>query len=111
MSLTLLRRASVATASVVIVGLAFISPSFANGANVDGNHAYSGDCVSGIPSLNGNGDGLAVGRPDAGCVGKADDKFPPGQAPNGSDHNNGYECDGNSGIGVSNPAHTGCRGS
>jgi LPXTG-motif cell wall-anchored protein len=42
-------------------------------------------------------------------VGAADNKNPKGQAPDGSDHNNGYECDGNHGIGRSNPAHTGCR--
>lgn len=62
----------------------------------------------GSPSLNGNGDGLAVGKTCAGCVGKADNKNPPGQLPNGSDPNAGYECDRNSGIGRSNPAHTGC---
>jgi len=62
----------------------------------------------GSPSLNGNGDGLAVGQPCAGCVGKADNKNPPGQFPNGSDPNAGYECDTNSGIGRTNPAHTGC---
>jgi hypothetical protein len=62
----------------------------------------------GSPSLNGNGGGKQVGQPCAGCVGKADNKNPPGQAPNGSDHNAGYECDRNHGIGRSNPAHTGC---
>ena len=41
-------------------------------------------------------------------MGKADNKNPKGQYPNGTDHNNGYECDGNHGIGRSNPAHTGC---
>jgi hypothetical protein len=62
----------------------------------------------GSPSLNGNGDGLAGGKPCAGCVGKADNKNPHGQFPNGSDPNAGYECDRNNGIGRSNPAHTGC---
>ena len=62
----------------------------------------------GSPSRNGNGGGEAKGRPCAGCVGKADDKNPKGQRPNGSDSNNGYECDGNSGIARTNPAHTGC---
>ena len=42
-------------------------------------------------------------------MGKADDKNPPGQAPDGTDNNNGYECDGNQGVGQSNPAHTGVR--
>jgi LPXTG-motif cell wall-anchored protein len=62
----------------------------------------------GSPSQNGEGDGKATGKPCAGCVGKADNKNPKGQAPDGSDANNGYECDGNKGIGKSNPAHTGC---
>jgi hypothetical protein len=60
--------------------------------------------------LNGNGKGKARGKPCAGCVGKADNKNPHGQYPNGSDHNAGYECDRNHGIGRSNPAHTGCSG-
>lgn len=77
-------------------------------------HGANGDCgqycstSDGSPSKNGNGGGDATGRPCAGCVGNADDKNPPGQYPNGSDHNNGYECDGNSGIGRGNPAHSGC---
>jgi LPXTG-motif cell wall-anchored protein len=58
--------------------------------------------------MNGEGDGQATGKPCAGCVGKADNKNPKGQYPDGSDANNGYECDGNNGIGKSNPAHTGC---
>jgi len=79
------------------------------GAN---NH---GDCGSycstrdGSPSGNGNGGGKATGKPCAGCVGKADNKNPPGQYKDGSDHNAGYECDRNHGIGRSNPAHTGCQ--
>ena len=63
----------------------------------------------GTPSGNGNGDGNANGKPCAGCVGNADNKNPPGQANDGSDHNNGYECDGNSGVGKTNPAHSGCK--
>jgi hypothetical protein len=64
---------------------------------------------NGSPSGNGNGTGLAVGKPCAGCVGKADNKNPAGQMPNGSDRNAGYECDRNHGIGRTNPAHTGCQ--
>jgi hypothetical protein len=67
----------------------------------------------GSPSLNGNGGGEAKGKPCAGCVGKADNKNPPGQEktdPMGTFPNNGYECDKNHGIGRSNPAHTGCQG-
>jgi hypothetical protein len=59
--------------------------------------------------MNGEGGGKATGKPCAGCVGAADNKNPKGQFPDGSDHNNGYECDGNKGIGKGNPAHTGCQ--
>ena len=81
------------------------SPGGANGQCPGGPYCSTRD---GSPSLNGNGTGVAAGRPCAGCVGKADNKNPPGQMPNGFDHNNGYECDGNHGVGRSNPAHTGC---
>jgi hypothetical protein len=60
----------------------------------------------GSPSLNGNGTG-GGGRPCAGCVGNADYKHPGGQSL--FDNNSGYECDTNSGIGKTNPAHSGCR--
>ena len=63
---------------------------------------------NGSPSLNGNGNGQANGKPCAGCVGRADNKNPPGQQPGRSGHNAGYECDRNRGIGQTNPAHTGC---
>jgi hypothetical protein len=76
-----------------------------NGANTSGAYDSTRD---GSPSLNGNGGGNATGKPCAGCVGKADNKNPPGQAPDGSDHNAGYECDTNHGVGKTNPAHTGC---
>jgi hypothetical protein len=75
-----------------------------NGANTSG--AYDSTC-DGRPSENGNGSG--GGRPCQGCVGNADNKNPPGQFPDGSDHNNGYECDGNNGVGKGNPAHSGCQ--
>lgn len=77
-----------------------------HGANHHGSYDSTRD---GSPSGNGNGGGKAKGKPCAGCVGKADNKNPKGQYPDGSDHNKGYECDGNHGIGRSNPAHTGCR--
>ena len=77
-----------------------------NGANQHGSYDSTRD---GSASGNGNGGGQAKGKPCAGCVGKADNKNPKGQAPDGSDHNAGYECDRNHGIGRSNPAHTGCR--
>jgi hypothetical protein len=75
------------------------------GANVSGPYDST---RNGAPSLNGNGNGNATGEPCAGCVGKADNKNPPGQLPGPSDLNAGYECDGNNGIGKTNPAHTGC---
>jgi LPXTG-motif cell wall-anchored protein len=70
-------------------------------------HNYASTC-DGSPSENGEGGGKATGKPCAGCVGAADNKNPKGQFPDGSDANNGYECDGNKGIGKGNPAHTGC---
>jgi hypothetical protein len=86
-------------------------------SNADQNNTGANDTSSsnqylstrnGSPSLNGSGTGQATGKPCAACVGKADNKNPPGQYPNGSDHNAGYECDTNHGIGQSNPAHSGC---
>jgi len=77
----------------------------ANGQCPGGPYCSTRD---GSPSLNGNGNGAALGKPCAGCVGKADNKNPAGQMPDGSDHNAGYECDTNHGIGRTNPAHTGC---
>ena len=80
----------------------------ANGQCPDGTYCSTRD---GSPSENGNGGGNANGKPCAGCVGKADNKNPPGQEkqdPAGTFPNNGYECDNNNGIGKTNPAHTGC---
>src|SRR3954449_7547654 len=77
----------------------------ANGKCPGGPYCSTRD---GSPSGNGNGGGKATGKPCAGCVGKADNKNPKGQMPNGTDHNAGYECDRNHGVGRSNPAHTGC---
>jgi hypothetical protein len=76
-----------------------------DGANVHGPYDSTRD---GSASQNGNGEGEANGKPCAGCVGKADNKNPPGQLPGGSDANSGYECDSNHGVGRGNPAHTGC---
>jgi len=83
------------------------TPYGATGPGANHSGPYDDTCT-GAPSGNGNGVGKAVGKPCAGCVGKADEKNPKGQMPGGSDHNNGYECDGNHGIGRTNPAHTGC---
>jgi hypothetical protein len=68
---------------------------------------YDSTC-DGSPSENGVGEGKATGKPCAGCVGAADNKNPKGQLPNGTDPNQGYECDGNEGVGKGNPAHTSC---
>jgi hypothetical protein len=78
------------------------------GANNGGDCGAYCSTRDGSASQNGNGGGQATGKPCAGCVGRADNKNPPGQQPDGTDANNGYECDGNSGIGKTNPAHTGC---
>jgi hypothetical protein len=79
--------------------------TFKAGANQTG--PYTGSC-EGTPSENGNS-GNGRGKPCGGCVGNADDKNPPGQQPGGNDHNAGYECDSNHGIGRGNPAHSGCQ--
>jgi hypothetical protein len=79
--------------------------TFKGGANRRGS--YTGAC-DGAPSENGNG-GNGRGKPCAGCVGNADEKNPPGQQPGGNDHNAGYECDRNHGIGRGNPAHSSCQ--
>ena len=77
-----------------------------HGANV-GPGPYT-STRNGSASENGSGSGLAIGEPCAGCVGKADNKNPPGQMPDSSDPNSGYECDLNHGVAQTNPAHTGC---
>ncbi len=77
-------------------------PVNGTGANTSGppdNGAYNPTCSE--PGAHGN-------EPATGSVGKADAKNPPGQFPNGSDANAGYECDRNMGIGQGNPAHTSC---
>jgi len=96
------------------------TPQPAHGADFSGNGANTSGAYDSIhdgtsadngaaDNLNHNGNAYAVGQPLAGCVGNADNKNPPGQAPNGSDPNAGYECDTNQGIGQTNPAHTGCH--
>ena len=98
-----------ALAAAIFAALAFATaPAQADptgGANT-GCSAYAPNNV-GAPS----GNGVATTQPAAGTVGSADAKCPPGQFPDGSDANNGYECDGNQGVGQTNPAHTGCQSS
>ena len=80
----------------------------ANPGTTDGCGAYC-STRDGSASANGRGDSTTSNKPCAGCVGKADNKNPKGQAPSGPvDDNAGYECDRNQGIGQGNPAHTGC---
>jgi hypothetical protein len=99
-------RIGVAVAgAAAMLSFGMVAPAQAaptGGAN-SGCGAYCPTNV-GAPSGNGN----ATNQPGAGTVGNADSKNPPGQFPDGSDSNNGYECDGNEGIGQTNPAHTGC---
>ena len=76
----------------------------AQAAENDGD-PYDSTC-DGTPAMNG---GKIHKNHCGGCVGAADNKNPPGQMPDGSDHNNGYECDGNNGVGKTNPAHSGCK--
>jgi hypothetical protein len=98
-------RLGLAVAGVAVAVLG--ATANANASANDGCGAY---CPSNVGSPSGNGNGNAAEHaPAAGTKGKADAKNPPGQAFDGTDHNNGYECDGNSGVGKSNPAHTGCE--
>lgn len=101
------RRAALAGAVMLLCSLSLVGTAGAS-ANDPGNYT-SDPTAAEAPSMNGNGNGNATGRPCAGCVGKADDKNPPGQYPDGSDANKGYECDDNNGVGKTNPAHTGCE--
>ena len=76
-----------------------------------GSGGANSDCGNYCPTDVGGGDNQGNGSaPANGTVGNADSKNPPGQAPDGTDPNSGYECDANSGVGDNggNPAHTGC---
>ncbi len=90
-----------------------LEPQPPSNADTNGSGANTGpgpytSTRNGDPSGNGNGNGLQTGEPCAGCVGKADNKNPPGQLPGPEDGDAGYECDTNHGIARTNPAHTGC---
>ncbi len=102
------RPIGLAVAALMFASVA--APAYAaGGANAPGPYDPSVPYV-GAPSGNGNGKGNAYGKPAAGTVGNADAKNPPGQLPGPEDFNNGYECDGNSGIAQGNPAHSFCGG-
>lgn len=100
-----------ATAAASLAVFAFATPAAQADPTGGANAGCGAYCPSGVGELSGNGvgDGAAVGKPGAGMVGNADSKNPPGQAPDGSDSNKGYECDENQGVGKTNPAHTGCE--
>lgn len=99
-----------ATAAASLAVFAFATPAAQAAPTGGANQDCGAYCPSGVgePSGNGKSDNENSNKPDAGTVGKADSKNPPGQAPDGSDSNNGYECDGNEGVGKTNPAHSGC---
>jgi hypothetical protein len=89
------------------------APGHAN--NAGGNNQGGGannpagpfDNTAGQTDNNGNSSTTPnQNKPQDGTVGNADNKNPPGQVNNGKD--NGYECDGNKGVGQGNPAHTTC---
>jgi len=96
--------AAAAGAALFAFGMAAPAVAAPTGGANAGCGAY---CPTNVGDPSGNGN--ATNQPAAGTVGNADSKNPPGQAPDGSDANNGYECDGNQGIGQTNPAHTGCE--
>ena len=106
---TAARLGAVVAAGLMSFGVA--APVHAAGGANSGCGPY---CPTNVGAPSGNGYGQAAlhanpnGLPGAGTVGAADSKYPRGQAPGGSDNNNGYECDGNGGVGQTNPAHTGC---
>ena len=118
------RRLAVSIGTIAFVGASALTPAaFAGGANescVLGGEVlscYDDPTNQGFPSENGNGKGNAYGKPAAGTVGNADTKNPPGQVKKYADaletagplDDNGYECDGNSGVAKGNPAHSGCQ--
>jgi hypothetical protein len=96
-----------------IAAASFAALAFASGpASADPTGGANTGCQAYAPWNVGqpSGNGVATTQPAAGTKGKADSKCPPGQAPDGTDHNKGYECDANQGVGKTNPAHSGCYG-
>ncbi len=116
-----MKKHTVFAAAILFASLGLsIGSANASGANA-GGPPYANDCQTYntcLPSLNGNGNGNATGRPDAGSVGNADGKNPPGQVKKldgaleypANDGDSGYECDSNNGVGKGNPAHSYCEG-
>jgi hypothetical protein len=93
-----------------VFALGMSSPSMADPRNgtSSGCGAYCPTNL-GSPSGHGNGDGNATCQPGAGTAGNADPMSPPGHFKDGTDANNGPECDGNKAVGQTNPAHTDSR--
>jgi len=103
---------AVSRVGIAVVGAAAaLTFGMAGAAQADPTGGANSGCAAYAPSNVGapSGNGVATTQPGAGTVGNADSKCPPGQAPNGTDPNAGYECDTNQGVGQSNPAHTGCK--
>ena len=96
--------ATVVAAPLGVPGIVLAAGSGSGGAN-SGCGAYCPTTPAPGDENQGNGN-----APANGSVGNADSKNPPGQAPDGTDSNSGYECDTNKGVGDKggNPAHTGC---
>jgi len=100
-----LRLFAVLVAAIAALSFGVGAAAMAAGGANSGCGPY---CPNGVGNPAGNGYGNGNPQPSAGTEGNADSKFPPGQSPDGTDNNNGYECDGNGGVGQTNPAHTGC---
>jgi len=120
------RLALLTVVGALALAIASFAPVYAGNHGESGNkaagcnqnkekpdHHYDADCDGSASENGGGNENGGGGKPCAGCVGKADNKHPPGQEPNEDDHNKGYECDDNKGAGAQrgtgNPAHTGCR--
>src|SRR5205814_8895528 len=103
---TTIRRMSARTAAALllaVVGMLALGGAWTSAfasANQGGQYDPHGDCTGTNQGNSGNCNGNQSGP--------SDEKNPPGQVDN--QHDNGYECDGNHGVGDhgGNPAHTGC---
>ena len=73
------------TAATLTFGMAGAAQAAPTGGANDACPGHSDRPNLGDPSMNGNGGGNATGRPDAGTVGNADAKNPPGQFEDGDE--------------------------
>jgi len=99
-----MKRITLIVAVTLLVALGSATPVAAaggNGANKSGDFTPTNPKTTDPSNDHGN-------RPSDGSVGNADGKNPPGQSHKPEDKNNGYECDGNNGVGKGNPAHSAC---